>query len=271
MSDVQATFRADLDAIVQYLPHAAAALVILLVGSVLAWLLGSATRTIAERLGLDRFGEGHGLQDDLRSVGVRVRLSRALGRAVAAAVGLATLVQVVDALQLVSLAEALRGILAYVPHLFVAVVILVVAILIGNILGDAATTTAARSGVRGEAAIGMIVRGLVIVSGVLMALAQLAIDASFLFDVLLVVLGGTALALAIAIGWGARRVFENVAAARYVEQNFGVGDGIVSDDVAGTVERIGLTSATIRTADGERIVVPNAWFVTRVVRSREAT
>ena len=152
------------------------------------------------------------------------------------------------------------------PHLFVAVVILIAAVVIGNVLGDAVTTAAARSGVRGEATLGMLVRGLVIVSGVLTALQQIAIDASFIFDVLLVVLGGVALALALATGWGARRFFENVAAARYVEENFQLGDAIVTDEIDGVVERVGLTSATVRTARGERVVVPNAWFATRIVR-----
>ncbi len=268
MNDARTTLQADIAAAVTYLPHVAAALVILVVGGALALGLGRLARALAERIGLDRLGERRGLQDDLRTIGVRASLSRLLGRAVAAAVALATLVQVVEALQLASIEEALRSLLAFVPHVFVAVVILVLAGLLANILGDAAASTAERSGVRGDATIGTLVRGLVLVSAALMALQQLAIDASFLFDVLLVALGGTILALSLAIGWGARRMMENVAAARYVEQNFAAGDTIACEDVVGTVDGAGLTSATIVAADGERLVVPNAWFVTRVVRKR---
>ena len=48
---------------------------------------------------------------------------------------------------------------------------------------------------------------------------------------------------------------DNLASARYVEQNFAVGDKIAMDGVSGVVEAITATSIALRTADGGRAVV----------------
>jgi len=97
-----------------------------------------------------------------------------------------------------------------------------------------------------------------LVLALLLAMQQLTIDATFLLAVLLVALGGIALAGAIAIGWGTRTMADNLASARYVEQNFAVGDKIAMDGVSGVVEAITATSIALRTADGGKAVVPNS-------------
>jgi len=51
---------------------------------------------------------------------------------------------------------------------------------------------------------------------------------------------------------------DNLASARYVEQNFAVGDRVAVDGVCGVVEAITATSIALRTADGGKAVVPNS-------------
>src|SRR5204863_3495832 len=129
-----------------------------------------------------------------------------------------------------------------------------------------------RAGVMYHTLVGSLVRVLVLFLTLLLALQQLTIEAVFLFQVVLILLGGTALAVAIAFGWGARALAENVAGGRYVEQNFGEGDTIsmsadgLAQPIDGTIERLGLTSTTVRTRDGRRVVVPNGVFVRAVVQ-----
>lgn len=257
MNDTGHVFTRDIAAVVEYIPHLFSAAVILIIGGLLAWLSGHAAEVILTRLGLDRHVERTGFRENLVNVGVQSRPARLIARLVWLIVWLATLVQAVDALELTSLAAALRNLLDFTPHLVVAVGILLVGAVAGDALARATTATFARAGILYHAVAGTLVRAIVIILAVLMALQQLTIESSFLLYVLLLLLGSAALSAAIASGWGARTFFENVVASRYVEENFHIGDGITVDGAAGTLERVGMTNIVVVTSDQRRIVLPN--------------
>jgi small-conductance mechanosensitive channel len=270
MNDARTTLQADFAAIVAYIPHLVAAAVILLAGILAAFVAGFAARTIAARLGLDRAGERSGLRDDLENIGMHARLSFLLGRLVFAIVALATLVQVVDALALTQISDALRQLLSYAPRIVLAGAIVLGGAVLGDLLARTLGAAAKRADIAYDGVLTGAARGLVIVLSVLMALQQLTIEATFLLDVLIVALAGGALAFAIAAGWGGRTFVENVIAARYVEQHLAVGDGVNVAAFDGVVESVGLTGTVVRTSDGSRAIVPNAIFASSVVRRRDA-
>ena len=78
-----------------------------------------------------------------------------------------------------------------------------------------------------------------------------------MLDVLLVVLAGGALGVGIASGWGARQVAENLVASRYLEHHLKIGDKISIGELHGTIEGLDVTSTSIRTDAGARILMPN--------------
>ncbi len=266
MNEVGQALSQDVNAVVTYLPRVGGAIVIFIIGYIVALLVGRAVEFVLKEVGVDRLGESTGLADTLTMVGLPPRPSRLLGRLAYAIVLVATLVQTVDAIGLDQLSLALRELLLFVPHIVLAVLILLGGAIVGDLLGRAAAAAVNRANVLYHALIGTLVRILVLVMAVLLAMQQLTIDATFLLDVLLVILGGAAVAVAIAFGWGARTTAENLVAARYVEQNFAVGDAVAVEGVAGTIERIGPTSAVLRTAQGGKAVIPNSVLARVVVR-----
>jgi small-conductance mechanosensitive channel len=262
----QTTLGNDLAAAIAYLPSLVAGIIIFAIGLFVAFVGGKIAVYLAARFGLDRLGERRGVADDLQSLGVSATLSRLVGRLVFFVLALATLVQTVDALHLTPLANALQQLLGYMPRLVLAIVILVLGAAISDGLAEGVTVATGRAGILYGGAIGGVVRWLILVLAVLMALQQLTIDATFLLDVLVLVLGGFVVALAIAGGWGTRGIVENIVAGRYVSQTLAVGDRIESEDVSGTIERIDIASTTVRASDGSVSVIPNGYFLTRTVR-----
>jgi small-conductance mechanosensitive channel len=257
-----------------FLPRLVASMLVLLIGWAIARLLGWLVDVLLARLGLDRLGEETGLTEDLARVGLRLRPARLVGRLAYFIVLVAALVQAVDVLGLAPLSDALRRLLEFMPNVVLALAILLGGALAGEALARAAGAALARAGVLYHAVVATLVRLLVLILALLMALQQLTIEAGFLFSVLLLLLGAVAFAAALAFGWGARTLAENVASGRYVEQNFVEGDVIAiiegPVEVAGTIERLGLTSTTLRTADGRRVLVPNAVFARAVVQAEPA-
>jgi small-conductance mechanosensitive channel len=271
--------RLDLAAVVTYLPRLVAALVIVLVGWALARFLGWLADLLLARLGLDRLGERTGLDHDLAGVGLPSRPAQLVGQLTTAIVLIAALVQAADALALAPLSEVLRQLLGFTPHLLLGGLILLVGLVASDALGRAAAAALARAGVLYYVVAGTLVRVLVVFLALVMALQQLTIEATFLFDVLLVALAGAALTGAIAFGWGLRTLAENITCGRYVEQNFAVGDAITivwdspesGPNLSGTIDRLRLTSTILRTTDGQRVVIPNGVLARAVIRAEPST
>jgi small-conductance mechanosensitive channel len=213
---------------------------------------------VLKRAGLDVLAERTGVAEDLAAVGIRISPARVVGRLIACIVVLAGLVQAADVLQLAPLADSLRGLLHYTPHLVLAAVIVLVGISIADTLAQNASGALSRAGVIYHGSARILIRSTVVVLSILIALQQLTIESGFLLDVLLVVLAGASLALGLAGAWGARSFFENLVAGHYVERHLAIGDSIRFDGAVGVVELLEATSVTIRGEDERRTIVPNA-------------
>ncbi len=267
MDDARRVLTDDLSAMVAYLPHLVGALVVFAVGWLAAWLIGKFVAALFGRLGFDRLAERTNLDDDLASIGIRTSPAKLVGRLAFLVLLLATLVQAVDTLELAPLSEALRNLLNYIPHVVIAIALVLGGVIAGDTLGRGTSGAMSRSGVLYHDIAGMVLRGGVIALAVLMALQQLTIDSGFLLYVLLVVLAGGSLALGLAAGFGGRALAENLAAARYVERQFTVGSAIDVGGVSGTIERFDAMSTLVRGADGQNVVLPNALLARTAVRT----
>lgn len=257
MGDALAVLHRDFDTVILYIPRVAGALLIILIGLGIAWIAGRIAAGVLASIGLDRLADRTGLIDDLARIGVKARPSKIFGVIVFVIVLLAVATQAIDTLQFVPISDALRMLLTFSPHLIVATVVLFVGVIIGDVLAQGISGAMSRSGILYHGPAALIVRGTFTVLAVLLALQQLTIESRFLLDVLLVVLAGGALGIGIAAGWGARQVAENLVASRYLEHHLKVGDQIRIGDLHGTVEGLDVTSTSIRTDGGTRVLIPN--------------
>ncbi|HZX40281.1 MAG TPA: mechanosensitive ion channel domain-containing protein [Myxococcaceae bacterium] len=114
-----------------------------------------------------------------------------------------------------------------------------------------------RSGV--PVAVSTIVGYVLVVTGWVLAMAALGIDLSKV-----TLLAG---AVGVGIGFGFQNVVNNFASGLIliIERPIKVGDQIDVGDVVGEVERIGVRSSTIRTAQGAEVIVPNSDLVGKQV------
>ena len=177
--------------------------------------------------------------------------------------------QAIDTLELAPLSLALGLFLAFMPHVVLALAIILAGVIIGDLLGGATARTMSRSGLLFHDLAGPGLRTLVILLAVLMALQQLTIASGFL-------LGGTSagtplLAGGLALGWGGRTFAENLMASRYVERHLHTGDHISVGGLDGTIERIDVMSTILRTADERSVIIPNGVLARSAVEARAVT
>jgi hypothetical protein len=168
MESTRNWFITAFEGLVAFVPRLIAGLVILVIGYLIAKVLARVTRSLAARVGFDRFVWRLGLvrrQDDPQ-IG-----SRWLGGAVFAIVIVATLIQAARAFHLTFVAEGLGRILGYLPHVLGAAIVFGAALFLGNWVRDRLLGSRIQQPTYGSIRfLPSAVRGLILGAGAFMAL-----------------------------------------------------------------------------------------------------
>ena len=101
---------------------------------------------------------------------------------------------------------------------------------------------------------------LVLGLALLLAADQLGVETRLVQQLLVLVVGGLALAMALALGLGSRELVAAVVAGRHVAQIVAVGDRVGVDGHEGIVEALGHASVRLSIEGGE-VEVPNRCFL----------
>lgn len=187
-----------------FIPNLLGALVVLIIGLIVAAGLGALIEKIFASLRLDAFLNRLGLAPHFERAGLQLKASRFLGRLVYWFLVVAFLLAAADILGLESLSGFLREVLFYLPNVIVAVLIMLAAVVLANFLRG--TVRASVMGARLNAAnfLGSLTYWAVVVFGFLAALTQLGVVPSIINALVTGFIAMIALAGGLAFGLGGR-------------------------------------------------------------------
>jgi hypothetical protein len=198
-----------LTSIVAFLPNLLGAVVILIVGWIIAIVLARVTNGLLERVGFDRLVQRGPLKESAIDHGGKFDPSRIVGSIVFWAVLITTILLAANALGLTAISTLLVSLVAFLPLVAVAVIAIVVAVALGEIAYDALIALMGER-VEGSETIAAVSKWAIIGFGVFVALSQLQIAPAIVNGLFLGLVGALALAFAISFGLG------NVELARKV-------------------------------------------------------
>lgn len=191
------------------LPDIIGALLILLVGYILARVLRGIVSVLLERVGADRAFARHG-GDVYGSASSAVVPSNVGGLVVFWVVLLIFFIAAANFLGWPQVSNLLNGFVGWLPNLLVAVIIVVAAPIFGRLLRRAIETGAAQTGFGNGGLLGRVAEVAVIAFGIVVALNQVGI-ASDLVNILFIgVVAALALGFGLAFGLGGRSVAERL-------------------------------------------------------------
>ena len=249
------------------LPRIAAALVLLVVGLLLARLIGRLLGRRLEAAGLDGLAERLGVHDSLERFGLPRSVSRLLGRIVRVGITIVVVLAAVSLLGLAVLDDAINQAVVYLPRILTALALLLAGIVIGT-FAKGRTDRLARQmdlpDVTGRA-----VELLIIAVFAVTALAQLGVSTSVLTLLVGLLLGGVVAAFALAFGLGGREVARALSSGRFVRESYDVGDTIAVAGHRGEITAIEPSFTVLRTTSGTTVRIPNHLLVESVVESFE--
>ena len=198
-----------LGAILGALPALIGALLILVIGYIIAKVLQGVTTKALEAVGFQGWMEQGGIKQFFdRSQTQQTPLS-ILGKLVFWLVFFIAITMAVDTLGISAISDVLAQFIAYIPQIIAAILILVLATLLANFVAGIVR------GATGSSVAGSVAQYGIIVFAAFAALTQLGIAEELIAPTFLILLGGVALAAAIAFGLGGQGVAQQIVQDGY--------------------------------------------------------
>ena len=243
---------------IAYLPNVLSAILLLLAGWLLAWLL----RAVGSRLisaGLDRLSRNAAVQHSLQRTGLHRTIPRVISGILFWVVFLFFFAAAIEKLDLHVVTLLLSDLAQYLPRVLLGVSVVFVGLIGGNLAYHWVATAASSAGVSYGSVMGRITQIATVLVAIVVAADQVGIQSGFFMLTVAIVAGSTFGAMALAFGLGSGPTVSNIIASYYLNKTYRVGQAIRIGDVRGKILEISPTSVALETAEG-RVLVPAKRF-----------
>jgi small-conductance mechanosensitive channel len=239
--------------LVAYLPNLIGALLLIVMGWVLARVLRAFSvraMLLADTL-IARIGTQRSTTEPLR---IR-RASNVIGALVFWGTFLVFVTAATNVLELTSFTDWLARLVGYLPTLAAGILIVIAGYLLSRFVADLVMATAQRLEATQRSMLARVAQVTILTGTLLVGADQIGIKITFLAifaGAIAVVIGG---GVALAVGLGARDYVANLIGAHYMRQAFAVGQTIRTGAHQGRILEITVTSVILDTSEG-RVSLP---------------
>ncbi len=188
----------------RFIPSVIGAIIVFIVGLIVASGLGTLVEKIFDALKLDSLLGKLGIEPFFERAGLRLRASRFLGQIVNWFLIIAFLLAASDILGLTGVSMFLRDVLAYIPNIAVAVLVMLAAVVLANFLCRVVTASVSSAKLHGAHFLGSLTWWSVVLFGLLAALDQLRIAPIIVQSLVTGLIAMLALAGGLAFGLGGK-------------------------------------------------------------------
>ncbi|MHC4185845.1 MAG: mechanosensitive ion channel family protein [Planctomycetota bacterium] len=205
--------REMLTKIMGYLPTLLGALLILVIGWVVAKTLRRIVDRVLKAVHFDKLADKAGISQILNKGGLQTSAVEVVSALVYWLVIMMVLVMVVNALGLPQASNVLESLFAYIPSVIAALFVLVVGMFLANFVSGIVRTAAGNASLPRPEMFAAVSRWAIIIFAGTISLRELGIGTLLVTTTFNIILGGVCLALALAFGLGGRD-----AASRYIAE-----------------------------------------------------
>jgi len=188
--------------ILTFIPRLIGFLIILIVGLIIAALVARAVTFLLRKVGFDRVSDRVGLTRFEQRMGVKMDTAGILGRIVYWFILLIFLVAAADALGVPAVSNILNTLVAYIPNVFVAILVLFLGTLAATVVADLVRGAVASANIGNPNILAGIARWAIIGFAALIALEQLQITPTLLNELFGAIVAALAIAFGLAFGLG---------------------------------------------------------------------
>ncbi|MGH1471435.1 MAG: mechanosensitive ion channel family protein [Cellvibrionaceae bacterium] len=251
-----------------FLPSLLAAVVVIIVGYLIAKILHFIVVRLLNTVGLNTLSIRAGIHDVLDRAGIKSTVPEMVGKLVFWIVLLTFFVSAAETLGLSRVSSVIDELTMYLPKVIGACLILIVGFFLANLIRDVVRGSAESIGVEYAKPLSSIVFGLLCIITVSLVINQLKIETTLLNAIIAITAATLGLAVAISLGFGTRDFSKNVVASVYARDLFKAGDKIKLEKLEGEVIEVSAVKTLIKHKDGSIISVPNTTLIETTVNTR---
>ncbi len=204
---------AGLDRFANGIPTVLGALLILIIGWVIAGALAALITKFARAVHVDTLADHARVNDFLGRAGTRLKASDIVGEVVKWVVRLVFVEMAAEQLGLAQVTVLVNSILAYIPKVLVSLLLLGVGAFLGNLLAGIVRGAASEAGMSNPSLLGKLASGAVMAFAIIAAVNELGVAPVVVNTLYIGLVAAISLALGLAFGLGGRET-----AARLTEQ-----------------------------------------------------
>ena len=198
-----------LSTFLSFVPQLIGAIVILIIGYIVAKILQAVVGRVLQSIGFEGWMEKGGIKQFFDRAQTNQTPTGIIGKLVFWLVFIIALSMAADALGISQVSAVLGQLIAFIPSIIAAILILVLAALLANFVSGIVR------GATGSGILASVVQYAIIVYAVFAAITELGIAVQLTAPTFLILLGAVALAAAIAFGIGGREVAQDILQKAY--------------------------------------------------------
>lgn len=248
------------------IPGIVLAILILLLGWLVAHLVSGAISRLLRLVKMDALGERIQADEVLKRANIQLKPSALIGKVVYWILLLLVIITAAETLGWNALSAEISNLLGYLPKLLIAIVFFVVGTYIAGFVRDFIHSAARSLGIAAGRLISAFVFYLLFIIVTLTALRQAGVDTTIITSNLLLILGAILASAAISYGFASREILANILAGFFSRQTFKPGQVIEFDGDRGEIVATSSISVTIRNAAGDDVVIPTHQLITHKVK-----
>lgn len=200
---LQGSFQNLWAGVVMFIPQLVVALVIVLVGWAIGMIIDKAVMKFFEMIKFDEALKKAGFENIVKKSGLRMNSGAFIGGIIKYFIIVVFLIAAFDVLGLSQVTAFLQQVvLGYLPQLIIAVLILLVGAVVGDVLGRVVTAGSSTAGLTSSNLLGKVAKWAVWIFAILVSLSQMGIAGSFIQTLFTGFVVALSLALGLSFGLG---------------------------------------------------------------------
>jgi len=204
---VVVSLTAALITLLSFIPALIGALLILIIGWIIAGIVGRLVTTILQKVGFETAAERTGVTGFISRSGARGwTASKVIGELAKWFIRLIFLEAAAQAVHLTAISDLINRLIFFIPNLTVALVVLLIGALVGKLLAGVVRGAASGAGLESPNLLASVAQYAVIGFAAIIAVDQIGVAATIVNTLFMAIVGAIALAVALAFGLGGREV-----------------------------------------------------------------
>lgn len=264
--DIGTPIQQLLNSFVAALPTMLTFVGVVIAGLLLAPIAARIARAVVQGSGLETLFERVGAPKLLYRVGYKKSTATLVGSIARILVYLFTALIAADIAGLSQISRGLDALVAYLPHLAVAIIFLMAGVWAADMIRSVVSNLAKKQ--QGQLIGTVLYYGVIAITVALVA-DQLGLETALINQIIILIVAGGVFATALALGLSARNVLSNLLARNYIAQLYPRGDSVRIDGVQGIVKGHAPTALVI-VNDGEIYNIPYIRFLEAIAQTSGA-